>query len=114
MHSEPLIVSGLALTIPNVFTILSTLSREPRYFFKVARTYNPVLLAASTPTSGPTSRPTLPWMNPPPSRGAKVLLQGGQNIQSSSSCSFNSNLWSNLQTHLTLNESAPLQPGHMS
>ena len=25
MHSEPLIVSGLALTIPNVFTILSTL-----------------------------------------------------------------------------------------
>merc|ERR1719445_100509 len=49
-----------------------------------------------------------------PIKGAQVLLQGGQNIQSSSSCSFNSNLWSNLQTNLSLDESAPLQPGHMS
>merc|ERR550534_1297989 len=76
MHSEPLIVSGLALTIPNVFTILSTLSSDPRYFFKVAKTYNPVLLAASTPTSGSTSRRTGLYVL----ATLKKYLQGGQNI----------------------------------
>ena len=86
-------------TVVCVKVLFLHLSREPRYFFRVARTYNPeqgkkskavnwytpftdnwnrlkksgvaktkakktppVLLAASTPTSGPTSRPTFPWL----------------------------------------------------
>merc|ERR1712013_72919 len=60
-HSIPLTAPELVLTMPKVLTILLTLLREPRAFFRVASTALPVIRAAFTASSTDKSSPTLPW-----------------------------------------------------
>ena len=69
MHSEPFIVSGFALTIPNVFTILSTLGEDYKESYKIIPCLNEIEIISG-----------IKHKHNPLVKRAQVLLQSGKNI----------------------------------